>query len=111
MGWGESEQYFESALCNRTAHTYDRINVSQRPSLVIEEVLKRATSLIGRDFPKNLNVKLAYLCELSVLCERQPHILKIAALQPCLQRHHGLVVILNRQVHGWGERCNNGQPI
>ena len=74
MGWGESEQYFESALCNRTAHTYDRINVSQRPSLVIEEVLKRATSLIGRDFPKNLNVKLAYLCELSVLCERPPHI-------------------------------------
>jgi len=73
MGWGESEQYFESALCNRTAHTYDRINVSQRPSLVIEEVLKRATSLIGRDFPKNLNVKLAYLCELSALCEKLPH--------------------------------------
>ena len=36
----------ESALCNRTAHTYDSINVSQslrnspRPRLVIEEVLK-----------------------------------------------------------------------
>jgi len=35
--------------------------------------LKKPTSLIGRDFPKNLNVKLAYLCELSVLCERQLH--------------------------------------
>jgi len=36
----------ESALCNRTAHTYDSINVSQssrnppRPRLVIEEILK-----------------------------------------------------------------------
>jgi len=35
--------------------------------------LKKPISLIGRDFPKNLNVKLAYLCELSVLCERQLH--------------------------------------
>ena len=35
--------------------------------------LKKPTSLIGRDFPKNLNVKLPYLCELGVLCERQLH--------------------------------------
>ena len=70
------------ASCNRTAHTDDRINLSQssrssqRPRPVRDRgnTQKSLPFIIGRDFLQNVTVKLLSLCELSVLCERQPHI-------------------------------------
>jgi hypothetical protein len=53
------------ALCNKTAHTDDRINLSQssrssqRPRPVIGEILKKSRPfIIGRDFLQNVTVKL-----------------------------------------------------
>jgi len=70
------------ASCNKTAHTDDRINLSQssrssqRPRPVRDRgnTQKSLPFIIGRDFLQNVTVKLLSLCELSVLCERPLHI-------------------------------------
>ena len=103
------------ASCNRTAHTDDRINLSQssrssqRPRPVIGEILKKSLPfIIGRDFLQNVTIKLLSLCELSALCERPPHIPSLMhnlGPLPMRESQTGLSALGDSWIFMWFPKC------
>jgi hypothetical protein len=76
---------------------------------VIGEILKKSRPfIIGQDFLQNVTVKLLSLCELSVLCERPPHI-------PSLMHNLGPLPMRERltalsALGGSGFSCDSQSP-